>query len=227
MRYRPDFAMHSARTALVLAMVAGTPAIGQSPVPVGFVPGLAETPGIWYGSAPSLASSFNISPFYPDPPTTFTLAAQLAALGTVGANSYLVGHSAGGVLARLYAQSQRPLAGIVTLGTPNYGAPILTNYPGFCEFVGGTVLDGVFLSLSLVPQIDQWIIHNIEPDYDLAVTLLGGLCDAIADAFAGTNTPAAADLTIYSGAIAALNAPANVAVEQANAGTEVSVVVTT
>lgn len=43
----------------------------------------------------------------------------------------------------------------------------------------------------------------------------------------GSGTPAATDLTTYSGTIASLNSAANVSLEQAYAGTEVSVVVTT
>ena len=217
-------------TAASLFLLLFTSARAQSQTPVGFLPGLAEGPDVWQNSGASLAAAFNIAPFYPFLPSTDPMATQAFALGSVATNAFLVGHSAGGVVARLKAQplgGQQNFAGIITLGTPNYGAPILTTYPVFCSFLGGTVFDAALLALSLNRPADDWIIDNLEPDYGWGLGLLGVGCDYLVAQISGIGTPAAFDLSASSTFMNSLNAAGNVAVEQANVPIEASVVITT
>jgi hypothetical protein len=209
----------------VTAMAPSTRA--QVPVPVGFLPGLSE-PGVWSSSGAALASAYNISPFYPSLTSGNSFQSQSSSLGTVSASTILVGHSAGGIVARIRGQSQ-PLAGIITLGTPNLGAPIEETFPVFCDYLGATTFDGIMLGLSLNPTTDQWILDDIEPNFDWAVGLLGFACDDIVEAtgILGSTTNQAQlppDAPFMNDT---LNASANVSTEVSNVSNEASVVVVT
>jgi len=118
---------------------------------------------------------------------------------------------------------------VITLGTPNYGAPLEETFPVFCDYIGETTLDAVLLSLSFNGSTDQWIIDDIDPTFDWAVDLLGFACDDIVDAIGlpGSATNQAQlppDAPFMSDT---LNATANVASEVSNVASEASVVVTT
>src|SRR5262245_55128998 len=54
-------------------------------------------------------------------------------LSTLATNSVAVGHSNGGIVAREWSRI-RQLGGVVTIGTPHRGAPILANLPGWAAF---------------------------------------------------------------------------------------------
>src|SRR5690349_17306113 len=122
------------RAACVIAVTTGVASHSSiAQTPVGFLPGLTETSGVWAASGPALAASFNISPFYPSLDTSNQpIENQASSLGSLAGSTFLIGHSAGGNVARYYAQhAAQPIAGIITLGTPNFGAPIVQTYPVF------------------------------------------------------------------------------------------------
>jgi pimeloyl-ACP methyl ester carboxylesterase len=118
-------------------MVASAPdAQGQSTVPVVFVHGLMLDSTSWsttrgyvasnlyaqvYGRTINWRQSFENQ--------RDTMIAYLSA-NSISNSSYLVGHSAGGVVARMVGGAQT-LQGIMTVGTPNAGAPMRDNaaYP--------------------------------------------------------------------------------------------------
>jgi hypothetical protein len=133
-------------------MVLAIAAHGQ--VPVKFLPGLNEDTTVWTAAGGSLAVTFNIAPSYASLVTSNSFQSQSSSLGSLSSSTVLVGHSAGGIVARLHGQSQA-LAGIVTLGTPNFGAPLEETFPVFCEYLGGSAFDGLELLSSLIPGIDQ------------------------------------------------------------------------
>lgn len=203
------------------------PASGSAQAPVYFLPGLNE-PGVWSSSGASLASTFNISPFYPSVTSGNSFQSQNSSLGTLSGSAVLVGHSAGGIVARLRGQSQA-LAGIITLGTPNYGAPLEETFPVFCDYLGETTFDGLMLGFSFNGSTDQWIVDDIEPDFDWAVGLLGSACDDIVE---GLGIPGSATNQAQLPPDAAfmgdtLNSTSNVSAEESNVASEASVVVTT
>ena len=196
-------------------------------VPVRFLPGLSEN-GVWSSSGAALASTYNISPFYPSLTSGNSFQSQSSSLGTVSTSTVLVGHSAGGIVARIRGQSQA-LAGIITLGTPNLGAPIEETFPVFCDYLGGTTFDAIMLGLSFNGSTDQWIVDDIEPTFDWAVDLLGFGCDNIVEAtgILGSATNQAQLPPDARFMTDTLNATANVSAEVSHVANEASVVVTT
>ena len=214
------------RFGLALLITLASRIAGQAQAPVYFLPGLAESPGIWNTSGPSLAATYNITASYPYLPSTDRLVTQWNSLGTVPTTAYLVGHSNGGLVAR-YAAQQQSVAGVITFGTPNFGAPIVNLFPDFCFFLGGTTYDFLSALVAIDPATDQWIVDEIEPNADWVVELFSATCDGLATALAGLGTDAAADDAGNSAFINSLDDPDHIATEQAHAGTEVSVVVTT
>ena len=210
--------------AVLLSFPAGRVS-GQTPV--GFLPGLNGHSSEWTSTGSTLATQFNISPFYPDYNPNDVFNTNRAMLSTLGPTTILVGHSAGGVLARYTGQGQ-PLGGVVTYGSPNYGAPLEETYPVFCGFVGGTAFDAfvVFSDMNWIPGA-EWVIDNLQPDYDFIISeTLGGVCDGIAQRDP-LGLPAGAELGPDAAFIVdTLDAAANVATEVANVAQEASVVVT-
>lgn len=123
--------------ALIVAMigVAG-PCLAQDR-PVAFVHGLASGGDTWGPAAARLQAALAIQPHAPtvDSRTQFPWqAAQLeGAIGGLPGQTIAVGHSNGGIVAREWSRL-RPLGGIVTLGTPNRGAPLLYNILAWSDF---------------------------------------------------------------------------------------------
>ena len=97
---RPNLFFLGAVAAAVSASASGA----QAPVPVVFLPGLAE-PGVWNSSGPALASTYNITAFTPSLTSGNSFQSQNSSLGTISSSTILVGHSAGGIVARLRGQS--------------------------------------------------------------------------------------------------------------------------
>jgi pimeloyl-ACP methyl ester carboxylesterase len=133
------------RTALVIAWAAAmcllsSAAAGQAR-PTAFIHGFAAESSDWAATADRLKARAAIQPYLP--PVSWKekfetqakqVEQQLSALAT---NSIAVGHSNGGVVAREWAR-MRQLGGIVTIGTPHRGTPILANLPGWAAFSGTT-----------------------------------------------------------------------------------------
>ena len=217
------------RCVLSLAVLLSFPASGVSgQTPVGFLPGLNGSPTEWTNTGSALASQFNISPFYPNYNPDDVFNTNRATLGALDPTTILVGHSAGGVLAR-YKGQQQGLGGVVTYGSPNYGAPLEETYPVFCDFVGGTLFDAARVANAVNFLIDgQWIFDDLNPDYDFIVNeTLGGVCDGVALAINYPGLPAGAELGPDAAFINdTLDAAANIATEEGNVAQEASVVVT-
>jgi hypothetical protein len=204
-----------------------TPAAGQTPVPVVFLPGLNEYSALWSNAGSAAAASFNIAPFYPSLTKDAVFNTQLAQLGAVDTTSVLVGHSAGGLLARYRAQSQK-VAGVVTYGTPNYGAPLEETWTTFCGVLAMDVADGIFAVRSLWAPGDDWVMNELNPDWDFAFANLDLLCGDIIQAGNFEGAPAGFQLAPDAGFLNdTLDLASNVSTEIANAGVEASVVFVT
>src|SRR5262245_9507104 len=97
--------------------------------PTVFIHGLASGPESWQDAAGRLGQALAISYVIPELEWKHTYESQTNELETdqpeVAPGPHLaVGHSNGGVIARLWAR-QRPLSGIVTIGTPHRGTPFV------------------------------------------------------------------------------------------------------
>ena len=101
--------------------------------PVVFLHGLASNSDGWIDTASRLhqglaidthTPDFNWRESYPDQANTLAARPELAWLP--GA-PILIGHSNGGIVSRQWTRS-RPAAGVITLGTPHRGAPLLPHF---------------------------------------------------------------------------------------------------
>ena len=106
-----------------------------------FIYGFGAESSDWAATAERLRARVSIQPYLPAvswkekfDTQARQVETQLSALAT---NSVAVGHSNGGIVAREWARI-RQLGGIVTIGTPHRGAPILANLPGWAAFSGTT-----------------------------------------------------------------------------------------
>jgi pimeloyl-ACP methyl ester carboxylesterase len=140
---------------LVSSAVAST-AEGQAR-PTVFIHGFAAEASDWSATADRLKARVSIAPHLPKlswREKFETQGKQLQTqLGSLPTNTIAVGHSNGGVVAREWARL-RQLGGIVTIGTPHRGAPILANLPGWAAFTGSTrgLVDAAFTAFSASPD---------------------------------------------------------------------------
>lgn len=124
------------RLASVLLLIAATSARAQD-VPTVFVHGLRSNGGSWQDAAGRLSTRLAITPYVPTLPSFDPYQTQAnnlqAQLGGLPANTVAVGHSNGGLVSRQWSRLH-PLSGIVTIGTPHSGAPIVYNLAALFDF---------------------------------------------------------------------------------------------
>ena len=134
------------RTPVVIAcgvlwyLASSSPAAGEAR-PTAFIHGFAAESSDWAATADRLKARVAIAPHLPKvswKEKFDTQARQVELqLGALATNSIAVGHSNGGVVAREGARL-RQLGGIVTIGAPHRGAPLLANLPMWAAFSGST-----------------------------------------------------------------------------------------
>jgi pimeloyl-ACP methyl ester carboxylesterase len=121
--------------------------------PTAFIHGFAAESSDWAATADRLRARAAIQPYLPAlswkekfETQAKQVEKQLSALAT---NSIAIGHSNGGIVAREWTRT-RQLGGIVTIGTPHRGTPILANLPGWAAFSGTTrgLVNEVFSAFS-------------------------------------------------------------------------------
>jgi pimeloyl-ACP methyl ester carboxylesterase len=114
---------------LLLLASSGQSAVAQD-TPAVFVHGLKADESTWRNTASRLRQRLAIEPFvaHLDWPETFESQADDLArnLPALPPSTVAVGHSNGGMVSRQWARS-RPLGGLVTVGTPHWGAPLVAN----------------------------------------------------------------------------------------------------
>lgn len=110
-----------------LCVVALPPVARGQDVPVVFVHGIFASGQTWRATADRLAATVQIQPYIAELPSTSRFETQTATLDghvrALPANTIVVGHSQGGLVARDWSRS-RPLKGILTLGTPHGGSQL-------------------------------------------------------------------------------------------------------
>jgi pimeloyl-ACP methyl ester carboxylesterase len=144
--------------------------------PVVFVHGLKSDGGAWADVAARLAGSLRIKSYTPSLSSSAYYETQSSQLSNaltgsgLGSNTIAVGHSNGGVVSR-YLARVRPFRGTVTMGSPNFGAPLVTNAPYIVTY-GAILLYNVF-SLSDVIWSrygEQWRWLQLSLSGAMAVT---------------------------------------------------------
>lgn len=140
--------------AICLCLLAVKTAQAQQKTDVVLIPGFLETPNDWS----FMASVLNNTAAYnalSDPAiiSTQSIAAQAAELNNfIGQRSPLnaisTGHSQGGLVAR-WASRDQTVLGILTVGSPNAGAPIARQLPTVFSYLGTLADDGSVIAADI------------------------------------------------------------------------------
>ena len=135
-------------------------------VPTVFIHGLASSGATWEGAADRLQARLSITPYRPNLIWRSTFESQgdglQAQLGWLPASTVAVGHSNGGLVARQWSRLH-PLNGIVTLGTPNQGAPLAYNALSWIwfDFNAGSVITDIFNAFGRDCCDWYWILSQV------------------------------------------------------------------
>lgn len=161
--------MTGARIVALLMLVCGSLA-GAGPAhaqehPVVFLHGLASSPDAWHGASSRLGQRLAIAPHRPALDWRESYARQADALGAFASlpaqRTIAVGHSNGGVVAREWSR-RRALAGVVTVGTPHAGAPLVTRFNEWAAFASATSsYVGMVGHAFSRPSNTSWVMHNL------------------------------------------------------------------
>ena len=133
--------------------------------PVVFIHGVGSSPATWADAATRLESRLEIAPQRASVSWQQSLESQgdqvQARFGNLPGSTIAVGHSLGGLVARQWSR-QHQLNGLVTLGSPNRGAPIanhVNEWLGFNYSLYNAVGTG-FQLLGRVSYDDWWWIYS-------------------------------------------------------------------
>jgi pimeloyl-ACP methyl ester carboxylesterase len=223
-------------SALVLIAAVISPALAAAQdVPVVFVHGLASDGSAWQAASESLQQQLALEPHQPTQSwfeSYQTQASQLhSTAGALAAETIAVGHSNGGIVSREWSKL-KPLAGVVTLGTPNQGAPLahnLLDWIGFNHTLANRI-DSVFGGFSECIAYGcgwEWVIFQGSLDQ-----LLVAIYEAITQSIVGLTTtvgiqlgaPVLPQMSPGSAVIAELNSPGNLTREASAISSRVGIV---
>ena len=133
--------------------------------PVVFVHGVASGPETWEEAAARLQSSLQIAPERAQVTWRNSLEAQGSELqaryGALPDSTIVVGHSLGGLVGRQWDRQHR-LSGVITVGSPNGGAPIanhINEWAGFNASLFNAV-GNAFYWLSGLSQDQWWWVYS-------------------------------------------------------------------
>lgn len=114
---------------VILIGAIAAPAVAQD-VPVVFVHGIFSSGDTWRQTAARLAATLQVDPQVVDLDSRDFLENQTAQLqgqkGGLPTHTIAIGHSQGGLISREWSK-QKTLAGVLTVGTPHFGAPLSRN----------------------------------------------------------------------------------------------------
>lgn len=214
------------------AVTLGPPAAAAQDRPVVFVHGINANGSSWSGAAARLGARLAIAADTPSLPSRALYETQASELQRAVAhrdNSLVaVGHSNGGVVSRELSH-RRHVSGIVTLGTPHQGAPIVSNLYAVSWFNGrmlGAVND-VYRLFAYGCCSWQWILSLYSDTLQAVVAASTTSLTQIGAAIALNATiPVSFEMQPGSSYLAGLNGPANLAREAATIPGRVGIVST-
>ncbi len=150
---------------VVLTLFWVSPVLAQDQ-PAVFVHGFAAAGADWAATAERLRQTVAIEPHRPDLSWRASYEDQASALqaslGHLAGGTVAVAHSNGGVVARQWTR-HRPLSGIVTIGTPHRGVPLVAAFHRWTRFHSETpVLLNRVLGAFSVTTDTSWVWTLIE-----------------------------------------------------------------
>ena len=115
---------------IVMASLLGCGSAWAQDRPTVFVHGLQGSANTWSAAANRLKAELAIRPYVPNLPWAEPFETQAGTLqsqfGSLPASTIAIGHSNGGIVSRQWSK-QHPLSGVVTVGSPQRGAPLANN----------------------------------------------------------------------------------------------------
>lgn len=220
---------HVNRTIIAVAIAAlccGTAAAQDRPTV--FIHGLGSGPDTWNDTASRLSGRLAIAPHVP--PLSWRSVFESQAdevqgwLWNLPSNPIAIGHSNGGIVARQWSRT-RPLGGIVTLGTPNQGAPLAGNLLTLAQYQWGmgALISDVYNALSV-----SWDGHYVLTNVEWWMHAAYGLADAsyrevLTTVGVAMGAPVVPQMAVSSPYLASLNSDANTSREAAG-GARVAIV---
>jgi pimeloyl-ACP methyl ester carboxylesterase len=221
------------RTALraVLAaalIVAAQPLLAQD-TPVVFVHGILSDGGTWQSTADRLQARLAIVPHRPTVSWPSRIDAQASTLqsyyGGLPDSTIVVGHSLGGLVGRQWTRSRR-LGGVVTLGTPNQGAPFANHVGEWVSFnysLFWAMANAFGAFGNMPPGVWTWAYAATEAWLNWGAFLADqAIREFVIEMGIGINVPFVQQVYVGSPFLAALNG--SLAQEMANAPGRVSIV---
>ncbi len=155
---------------VALASLATSAPVVAQERPVVFLHGLHGSPDAWLNASERLRQRMLMAPHRPSLNWRESYTRQANALSTnplfAGLPSHAtvaVGHSNGGIVAREWSRA-RPLSGIVTVGSPHAGAPLVTRFSEWASFMSATspyiaMVNSAFSR----PSSTSWVMGNVHP----------------------------------------------------------------
>ena len=222
-------------TRLILVIVIALSTVGHAAAqdrPVIFVHGFGSSGETWSGAASRLQTSLAIQPATPSLNARALYESQADDLqwqsGGLGSDAVAVGHSNGGLVARQWNR-QHPLAGVITVGTPHGGAPLVRNLSAYAGFNWELVwsVNDVFRSFGQACCNWQWILSMYSNVWQLAADMAASSVPEIASAVAvNTAFPVTPEMAPGSSFLASINSSGNLTREAAAIPVRVGIVST-
>jgi pimeloyl-ACP methyl ester carboxylesterase len=204
-------------TGIVLVVGLAAPVAAQER-PAVFVHGLGSSPGTWQGAADRLRGSLNISTYVPGVPWAEHFETQAgslqAQLSMLPANTIAIGHSNGGIASRQWS-AHRPIGGVITVGSPQQGAPLVNNALALLGFHQSlyTLAGAAFASMGAQPN-EWWDVYvYVQAALALAQSTGAQALYKLAGLGVLSQYPVLPQMAVGSGFLAHLNSAANLARE--------------
>lgn len=215
---------------LALAFIIWSPATSPAQdVPAVFVHGLGASGADWEATASRLRQVTAIEPHLPSLTWREGYDQQAAdlngALSDLPESTVAVGHSNGGIVAREWSK-HRPLNGIVTIGTPHRGAPLMAAFHRWMGFNADapSLLNAALSAFSMQTDV-TWVWSFVEEAVSWTSDFsIWSVLDVAWALGLDMTMPVAAQMRPYSPFIADLNSPGNLSREAAAAPNRVGIV---
>ena len=194
--------------------------------PVVFIHGLKSTGAAWEATAARLQTQLAIEAHRPTPGWKKVFQVQAgevdASLGGLSASNVVVGHSNGGIVAREWSRNH-PMSALITLGTPNRGAPLAANMLNWVHynFAAGDAIANVYGAFAnCLSHGCGWSHLLFYSDLNVILSWMRGWLDSslpsiVSTVGVGTTAPVLAQMVPGSTFLSSLNSESNVAREQA------------
>lgn len=182
-----------------------------------FLHGLGSAPGVWSATVDRLDDRLSMRPFLPTLNWRLHYEVQAAQAqqqigAAVSGDVAALGHSNGGIVARTWSK-YRDVGSLVTLGSPNQGAPFVDHI-----FDWFTFADDIFIRMSNVytvfyewmnPDTWWWVPGEWRPLFEAVSDFWGTSSSGIFSLGFDVRQPVLSEMRVWSPFMRNLNSPSN------------------